>query len=152
MSVHIIGPTPEVSQLRRVYSEGLRDWDGELDVHKNLMRIFDLCFFPMPPTDGSEESLQFCNICYSYKLERGDIPIISCDNTQCSLIFHAECLKEWFCTLADGKVFLDVAFGACPFCKAVGNFAICPQKCCTHFIYTLMLQKLSTSFQEILLE
>lgn len=151
MSVHIIGPTPEVSQLRRVYSEGLRDWDGELDVHKNLMRIFDLCFFPMPPTDDTEDSLQFCNICYSYKLERGDIPIISCDNAHCSLIFHAECLKEWFNTLADGKTFLDVAFGACPFCKAVGRRLITYlQKQVTFILHSL--QKLSTSFQEILLE
>ncbi|KAM7363757.1 E3 ubiquitin-protein ligase Fancl isoform 1-T2 [Cochliomyia hominivorax] len=128
MSVHIIGPTQEVTELRRVYSEGLRDWDGELDVHKNLLRIFDLCFFPMAPAEGSQSSLQFCNICYCYKLEQGEIPIVSCDNNQCNLIFHAACLKEWFSTLADGKTFLDVAFGACPFCKA----------------------KLSTSFQELL--
>lgn len=119
MSVHIIGPTAEVTQLRRVYSEGLRDWDGELDVHKNLLRIFDLCFFPMTPAEGSQSTLQFCNICYCYKLEEGEIPIVSCDNNQCSLIFHAACLKEWFNSLADGKTFLDVAFGACPFCKAV---------------------------------
>ncbi|XP_059217619.1 E3 ubiquitin-protein ligase FANCL-like, partial [Stomoxys calcitrans] len=128
MTVHIIGPTTEVANLRRIYSEGLCDWDSELDVHKNLLRIFDLCFFPMPPPDGSEASLQFCNICYTYKLDTGEIPIISCDNSNCSLIFHAECLKEWFSTLADGKTFLDVAFGACPFCKS----------------------KLSTSFQELL--
>ncbi|XP_065358544.1 E3 ubiquitin-protein ligase Fancl [Calliphora vicina] len=128
MSVYIIGPTQEVTHLRRVYSEGLRDWDAELDVHKNLLRIFDLCFFPMTPAEGSQTSYQYCNICYCYKLEHGEIPIVSCDNNHCSLIFHAACLKEWFNTLADGKTFLDVAFGACPFCKA----------------------KLSTSFQEIL--
>ncbi|XP_073816286.1 E3 ubiquitin-protein ligase Fancl isoform X2 [Musca autumnalis] len=129
MSVHIIGPTTEVTQLRRVYSEGLRDWDSELDVHKNLLRIFDLCFFPMPPNDEAEMDDQgYCNICYSYKLDSGEIPIVSCDNAQCNLIFHAVCLKEWFSTLADGKTFLEVAFGACPFCKS----------------------KLSTSFQELL--
>ncbi|KAI8130016.1 hypothetical protein FF38_11800 [Lucilia cuprina] len=128
MSVHIIGPTQEVTHLRRIYSEGLRDWDGDLDVHKNLLRIFDLCFFPMTPAEDSQTASQFCNICYCYKLENGEIPIVSCDNNHCSLIFHAVCLKEWFNTLADGKTFLDVAFGACPFCKA----------------------KLSTSFQEIL--
>lgn len=120
MSVHIIGPTLEVTQLRRVYSEGLRDWDGELDVHKNLLRIFDLCFFPMTPNEGPQTSMQYCNICYCYKLEHGEIPIVSCDNNHCSLIFHAACLKEWFSTLTDSKTFLDVAFGACPFCKAVG--------------------------------
>uniref|UniRef100_A0A1I8M5S5 RING-type domain-containing protein n=1 Tax=Musca domestica TaxID=7370 RepID=A0A1I8M5S5_MUSDO len=129
MSVHLIGPTTEVTNLRRVYSEGLRDWDNELDVHKNLLRIFDLCFFPMSPTDDTDiNDLGYCNICYSYKLDRGEIPIISCDNSHCNLIFHAECLKEWFNTLADGKTFLDVAFGTCPFCKS----------------------KLSTSFQELL--
>lgn len=120
MTVHIIGPTTEVTNLRRIYSEGLRDWDGELDVHKNLLRIFDLCFFPMPPSNACETTLQYCNICYSYKLDHGEIPIISCDNPHCYLIFHSMCLKEWFNTLADGKTFLDVAFGACPFCKAVG--------------------------------
>ena len=125
MSVHIIGPTYELNQLRRVYSEGLRDWDSELNVHKNLLRIFNLCFFPMPPAEGSEESLQFCNICYCYKLEDGDIPIVSCDNNRCSLIFHSSCLKEWFNTLTDGKTFLDVTFGACPFCKSVSFKCSC---------------------------
>lgn len=119
MSVNIIGPTSEVSQLRRVYSEGLQDWDSELNVHKNLLRIFDLCFFPMPPAEGSGESLEFCNICYCYKLENGEIPIVSCDSKHCNLIFHPFCLKEWFTTLTDGKTFLDVMFGICPFCKTV---------------------------------
>lgn len=122
MSVNIIGPTTEVTQLRRVYSEGMRDWDSELDVHKNLLRIFDLCFFPMAPAENSSKSLQHCNICYSYKEENGEIPIVSCDNNHCSLIFHAACLKEWFNMLTDGKTFLDVAFGSCPFCKSVGCF------------------------------
>lgn len=154
MSVHIIGPTSEVTNLRRTYSDGLRDWDGELDVHKNLLRIFDLCFFPMPPTENSESSLQFCNICYCYKLERGEIPIVSCDNPNCSLIYHAACLKEWFNTLADGKTFLDVSFGACPFCKAVSVFLRGKvERNCLYLsalFFIILLQKLSTSFQEIL--
>ncbi|XP_037943728.1 E3 ubiquitin-protein ligase FANCL-like [Teleopsis dalmanni] len=124
MSLKILGPTEDVEQLRRTYSEGLCNWDAELDIHKNLLRIFDLCFFPMRPgidgelIDGAVEEQQFCNICYCYHLDDGDIPLISCDNRQCTMIYHAVCLREWFNTLSDGKTFLKVSFGNCPFCKA----------------------------------
>ncbi|XP_011178309.2 E3 ubiquitin-protein ligase FANCL [Zeugodacus cucurbitae] len=136
MSVQIIGPTQAVEELRRTLSNGLSEWDAELDIHKNLLRIFDICYFPMPPGSGWLEAegvvnateQKFCNICYSYQLEQGEIPIVSCDNPQCTLIYHAACLKEWFNTLTNGKDFLSVSFGTCPFCKT----------------------KLSTSFAELL--
>ncbi|XP_036324359.1 E3 ubiquitin-protein ligase FANCL [Rhagoletis pomonella] len=135
MSLQVIGPTQAVEELRRTLSDGLREWDAELDIHKNLLRIFDLCYFPMPPGSGwlggeheATAAEQFCNICYSYQLDQGEIPIVSCDNPHCTLIYHASCLKEWFNTLTDGKNFLSVSFGACPFCKT----------------------KLSTSFAELL--
>lgn len=120
LKLNIIGPSKEVAELRRRYSEGLKDWDSELDIHKNLLRIFDLCFFPMPPggSDAATDGPQFCNICYCYQLD-DQVPLVSCDSQNCSLIFHAACLREWFNTLSDGKIFLDVNFGACPFCKAV---------------------------------
>ncbi|XP_067618124.1 E3 ubiquitin-protein ligase Fancl [Eurosta solidaginis] len=136
MSLQILGPTQAVEELRRMLSEGLRDWDAELDIHKNLLRIFDLCYFPMPPGSGwigaehetTSTGEQFCNICYAYASDEGEIPIVSCDNAQCTLIYHAACLREWFNTLTEGKDFLSVSFGACPFCKT----------------------KLSTSFAELL--
>ncbi|XP_039962348.1 E3 ubiquitin-protein ligase FANCL [Bactrocera neohumeralis] len=136
MSVQIIGPTQAVEELRRTLSDGLSEWDVELDIHKNLLRIFDICYFPMPPGSGWMEvdgevnttEQKFCNICYSYQLEEGEIPIVSCDNLQCTLVYHAACLKEWFNTLTDGLDFLSVSFGTCPFCKT----------------------KLSTSFAELL--
>ncbi|XP_020717376.1 E3 ubiquitin-protein ligase FANCL isoform X1 [Ceratitis capitata] len=127
MSIQIIGPTQAVEELRRTLSEGLSTWDAELDIHKNLLRIFNLCYFPMPPgsgwlggeADNASTEPQFCNICYSYQLDEGQIPIVSCDNIKCTMIYHAACLKEWFNTLSDGKDFLSVSFGACPFCKTV---------------------------------
>lgn len=148
MTINIIGPTREISSLRSVYSRGLHDWDPELDVHKNLLRIFDLCYFPMPPppvaninrrdhlllhsvkspppeqSDENEEHLSCCSICFCYELDSEDgmeIPIVSCDNARCSLISHITCLRKWFATLADGKTYLNVTFGICPFCKTV-NF------------------------------
>lgn len=127
MSVQIIGPTQAVEELRGTLSNGLSEWDAELDIHKNLLRIFNICYFPMPPGSGwmgAENEVNnteqiFCNICYAYQLEQGEIPIVSCDNPQCTLIYHAACLKEWFNTLTDGKDFLSVSFGTCPFCKTV---------------------------------
>ncbi|KAH8383677.1 hypothetical protein KR009_010000, partial [Drosophila setifemur] len=130
MELKIIGPTEEVSRLRHVLSDGLGNWDPELDLHKNLLRIFDLCFFPMPDwTDGDkkeedEENDQElrCNICFSYRLDDGSVPLVSCDNARCVLKCHAACLEEWFQTLMEGKTFLDVSFGQCPYCKAVSGF------------------------------
>lgn len=125
MAVQIIGPTEEVAQLRHVLSDGLSSWDTEMDMHKNLLRIFDLCYFPMPAgiEDDVElvkknEEEQHCNICYVYRLDTGEVPLVSCDNPRCVLKCHAACLKEWFDTLIDGKTFLEVSFGLCPFCKA----------------------------------
>lgn len=129
MAVQIIGPTEEVAQLRHVLSEGLCSWDTELDMHKNLLRIFDLCYFPMPAGGGGldhppKEEERHCNICFVYRLDNGEVPLVSCDNSRCVLKCHAECLKEWFDTLIDGKTFLEVSFGLCPFCKAVRIFLI----------------------------
>lgn len=125
MAVQIIGPTEEVAQLRHVLSDGLGSWDTELDMHKNLLRIFDLCYFPMPAGGGDDlnnpqkEEEHRCNICFVYRLDNGEVPLVSCDNPRCVLKCHAECLKEWFDTLIEGKTFLEVSFGLCPFCKAV---------------------------------
>ncbi|EDW81419.1 uncharacterized protein Dwil_GK11033 [Drosophila willistoni] len=125
MSLQIIGPTEEVAQLRHKLNDGLANWDIELDMHKNLLRVFDLCYFPMPdmsenPKDKGEEHEQeeHCNICFVYRLDNGQVPLVSCDNARCVLKCHAACLKEWFNTLMDGKTFLEVSFGLCPFCKA----------------------------------
>ncbi|KAH8337380.1 hypothetical protein KR059_008627, partial [Drosophila kikkawai] len=124
MALKIIGPTEEVARLRHVLSDGLGNWDPELDMHKNLLRIFDLCYFPMPEwTDDPKQKEQDdedkrCNICFEYRLDGGEVPLVSCDNTKCVLNCHAACLKEWFQTLMEGKTFLEVSFGLCPFCKA----------------------------------
>lgn len=127
MAVQIIGPTEEVAQLRHVLSEGLSSWDTELDMHKNLLRVFDLCYFPMPAGGGDldhpqKDDEQHCNICFVYRLDNGEVPLVSCDNSRCVLKCHAECLKEWFDTLIEGKTFLEVSFGLCPFCKSVSIF------------------------------
>ncbi|XP_017071920.2 uncharacterized protein LOC108108383 [Drosophila eugracilis] len=124
MALQIIGPTDEVAQLRQVLSEGLGNWDSEVDIHKNLLRMFDLCFFPMPdwcdgPKQDEEDNEELrCNICFSYRLDSGEVPLVSCDNPKCVLRCHAGCLKEWFQTQMEGKTFLEVSFGLCPFCKA----------------------------------
>ncbi|XP_022216164.2 uncharacterized protein LOC111070110 [Drosophila obscura] len=122
MALKIIGPTDEVARLRDVLSDGLGNWDAELDMHKNLLRIFDLCYFPMPDwneTDKPEEEQEkHCNICFVYRLDSGEVPIVSCDNPRCVLLCHAACLDEWFKTLLDGKTYLDVSFGLCPYCKS----------------------------------
>ncbi|XP_017057622.1 uncharacterized protein LOC108098928 [Drosophila ficusphila] len=124
MALKIIGPTEEVAQLRHVLSDGLGNWDSELDIHKNLLRIFDLCYFPMPDwsegakKDEEENEELRCNICFVYRLDSGEVPLVSCDNAKCVLKCHAACLEEWFQTLMEGKTFLEVSFGQCPFCKA----------------------------------
>ncbi|KAL9871250.1 E3 ubiquitin-protein ligase Fancl isoform 3-T3 [Glossina fuscipes fuscipes] len=119
MVVNVVGPTEKVGPLRRVFDDGLRDWDPSLNVHKNLLRIFDLCFFPMPSAIDSGPPPTFCHICCCHNSELGDIPIVSCDNPNCSLMFHTTCLKKWFTTLKESKVFLHVGFGFCPFCKTM---------------------------------
>lgn len=57
-----------------------------------------------------------CSICYAYRTNE-EIPIISCDNEKCDVIFHMTCLKNWFSTQVNSKRFLNVTLGTCPFCK-----------------------------------
>lgn len=76
-------------------------------------------FFPPKICDYDEiENNLTCNICFTYRFD-GQIPLISCDNENCNVVFHKVCLKKWFATINDTKTVLDITFGICPFCKMV---------------------------------
>lgn len=81
--------------------------------------IPDLITFPQKNHPDNNVN-EYCSICYTYRIS-GQIPIVSCDNDKCSLIFHSICLKEWFATLRDTKTFLNLTSGRCPMCKEVRN-------------------------------
>ncbi|XP_062557505.1 E3 ubiquitin-protein ligase Fancl [Armigeres subalbatus] len=127
--VAFLGPTIEVEYLRELYNGKLHDWDPESDVYTNLLRIFEIMAFPMRiEQPGNDEEVAACGICMSYRDDQNKIPIISCDNEKCSLIFHIGCLKEWFMSLKDSRTFFAISVGTCPYCK----------------------QKVSSSFDELL--
>lgn len=69
------------------------------------------------PQKSPEDETIMCTICYTYR-SHNQIPIITCDNDKCNLIYHASCLKWWFSTVRDNKTFLTVTSGFCH-CKAV---------------------------------
>lgn len=82
----------------------------------------DLIAFPLKDSFKDSSGLgELCSICYTYRFD-GQIPIVSCDNEKCGLNYHLICLKEWFTTLRDTKVFLNMASGRCPSCKEVCIF------------------------------
>uniref|UniRef100_A0A182YP25 Uncharacterized protein n=1 Tax=Anopheles stephensi TaxID=30069 RepID=A0A182YP25_ANOST len=135
VDIAFFGPTKQVAKLREVYDERQDDWDPECNVYTNLLRIFNIIAFPMRPTvcDQSSNGLQTgedssCGICMNYHDADDRVPIISCDNEQCTLIFHIHCLKEWFATQRESKKIFTISIGNCPYC--------------TH--------KISSSFDEIL--
>lgn len=131
VEMNFIGPTYEIESYRQMYNERANNWDVDLDLHKNILRIFDIFYLPMKSTDMNESCVpgSECNICMSYlSAEDGRVPIISCDNPKCDTIYHVTCLNRWFSLQTDGKTFLDVSVGKCPFCK----------------------EKLSTSFESFL--
>lgn len=74
--------------------------------------------FPTKNSFNNTGMRELCCICYTYRFA-GQIPIVSCDNDKCALIYHTACLKEWFTTLGDTKVFLNMTSGRCPSCKEV---------------------------------
>lgn len=93
ISVNIIGPINDIAELRERYTERVQDWDTDLDIYKNLLKIFDLMYFPMK-TDMNEEHIDnSCKICYSYRIEN-EVPLIVCDSVKCNSFFHASCLRE----------------------------------------------------------
>ncbi|XP_050072652.1 uncharacterized protein LOC126560740 [Anopheles maculipalpis] len=135
VDIGFFGPTKQVAKLREIYDEKQDDWDPECNIYTNLLRIFNIIAFPMRPTVGDPfDSLQQanednnCGICMNYHDADERVPIISCDNEQCNLIFHINCLKEWFDTQRESKKIFTISIGNCPYC--------------TH--------KISSSFDEIL--
>ncbi|XP_053683609.1 E3 ubiquitin-protein ligase FANCL [Sabethes cyaneus] len=116
--IGFIGPTKETEYLRELYDSKIENWDPESDVYTNLLRIFEIMSFPMRIQDNEhEESTVSCGICMSHRNDHNQIPIVSCDNEKCSLIFHVECLKQWFLSLKQSKTFFAISIGTCPYCK-----------------------------------
>lgn len=76
--------------------------------------------FPMRTHQQNEADEPHCGICLDYRSPGlGQIPIVSCDNERCALVYHPACLRQWFETLPDSRTCLDVTFGSCPYCKEV---------------------------------
>ncbi|XP_037028246.1 uncharacterized protein LOC119068667 isoform X2 [Bradysia coprophila] len=85
---------------------------------KNNFRIFKigLVYFPMR-TSQDEDDMPSCSICGMFRLD-DSIPMITCDNSKCDLLFHVGCLKQWWSMFADSKTFLYIELGTkCPMCK-----------------------------------
>ncbi|XP_053674128.1 E3 ubiquitin-protein ligase FANCL [Anopheles nili] len=119
VDIAFFGPTKLVAKLRETYDDRQKDWDPEYNVYTNLLRIFNMIAFPMRPTGpvgSASECETSCGICMDYHDTDDHIPIISCDNDQCKLIFHVHCLREWFSAQRESKKMFSISIGKCPFC------------------------------------
>lgn len=119
VQLNFIGPIEEVGLLRRTYCEKIDEWEVDASVHKNLLRMFDLIYFPYrPDCNPNLVDNKSCSICFEFNLD-GTYPIITCFNPSCEVIFHIICLRKWFETLSDTKTFsfCTVTCGLCPYCK-----------------------------------
>lgn len=134
------GPSEQVEKYREIYHKQIDDWNANDDIYRNLLKIFgnktffthrncdlhyyllsirlDLMAFPQKSAFNGNGMGELCSICYTYRFA-GQIPIVCCDNEKCALNYHTVCLKEWFATLRDTKVFLNMTSGRCPSCKEV---------------------------------
>lgn len=73
--------------------ERVQDWDTDLDIYNNLLKIFELMYFPSK-SDADEDNIDNqCKICFSYRAD-DEVPLIVCDNIKCNSFFHASCLRE----------------------------------------------------------
>ncbi|XP_037028244.1 E3 ubiquitin-protein ligase FANCL isoform X1 [Bradysia coprophila] len=116
ITVTFIGPTMRVEHYRNKYEGEISNWDDDLDVHKNLLKMCGLVYFPMR-TSQDEDDMPSCSICGMFRLD-DSIPMITCDNSKCDLLFHVGCLKQWWSMFADSKTFLYIELGTkCPMCK-----------------------------------
>ncbi|XP_058811608.1 E3 ubiquitin-protein ligase FANCL isoform X2 [Topomyia yanbarensis] len=116
--VTFIGPSKEIEYLRELYDEKIENWDPESDVYTNLLRTLEIMSFPMRNQDeGVDSDAINCGICMSYRDDHNMIPIVSCDNDKCLLIFHVGCIKKWFLSLVQSKTFFNISIGTCPYCK-----------------------------------
>lgn len=81
--------------------------------------VIDMTSFPIRTQQQHEADEAHCGICLTYRSELGQIPIVSCDNERCTIVYHPACLRSWFQTLPNSRSCLDVTFGVCPYCKEV---------------------------------
>lgn len=98
----------------------------------------------MRNSQDDEDTLS-CSICGMFRID-DSIPMITCDNSKCDLLFHVGCLKQWWSMFADSKTYMSIELGAkCPMCKEV-RFLLLLHFC---FNASFIFQKLSASFDQL---
>jgi len=112
LSVTFHGDTSTVKQMTEIYHAKCGDYQEE-NIHKKLLQIFELPYFPATHEDCVE-----CSICLSYYCENNRVPIVRCENDKCDMIFHLSCLEKYLKMQKHIKI-LSLCIGECPFCKQV---------------------------------
>lgn len=119
----IIGPSYATGRYRDLYDRHIANWDTDLDIYQNMLRIFAVTAFPVRPTATTATATDSnCGICLEYRHCDQHIPLVACDNERCTVVYHTACLRQWFAAQPESRTFLDVTFGKCPYCKDVSGF------------------------------
>ncbi len=101
----------------------VRKWQWTRNYDHNEWILW-MVFFPMNHDDNDNEDMLACNICGMFRMD-DSIPMITCDNSKCDLVFHVGCLKQWWAMFSDSKTFLHIELGTkCPMCKEVCSIRI----------------------------
>lgn len=116
-SIHFFGPESKIVPLRDGLHERLGQWNMNHTPRENL-QILLRHEFPSKQEHSIEDFSLECGVCYSYKLENGEIPTKSCEHAPCGRSFHFTCLHEWLRSLPSSRMSFGTIFGTCPYCTS----------------------------------
>ena len=111
VSVTFHGCTNTVREMTELYNAQIDDDYDDETIYHQLLRIFELPYFP-----ATDEGCIDCSICLSYHCQNNRCPIVRCENDKCDSFFHLGCLEKYIKMQEHIKV-LSLCITKCPFCK-----------------------------------
>lgn len=147
-NIRFFGSLNRVSELKKKWK--LYTWQSNEKMHINLLNSFQL----VTDKEAQQEQEDYtntnnieCGICYSFKLDNGELPEIICENKSCNRGFHSICLYEvksklqkslfpnmtssdniicyssqWLRSNPSTTSSFNILFGKCPYCNEVRGY------------------------------
>lgn len=118
-NIRFFGSQSRVQDLKAKWKSYV--WKKDESMHTNLKQSFQIVSSGNSQQQTNEDYINTndleCGICYSYKLDGGELPEVICSNSICNRGFHSLCLYEWLRSNPSTTTSFNILFGQCPYCN-----------------------------------
>lgn len=121
----LMGPDSAVNSLSKAWRRNSKRWMKERLPSVNLANVLEIQL-PRGPLHVQTMNQEVeCGICYAQFLpiddelgaKSGSGTDYTCENSNCSSVFHSICLGDWLRSITTTRQSFDVLFGNCPYCS-----------------------------------